>query len=293
MHSITFTCETITPMFLSGANGQTPELRAPSIKGALRFWWRALNGHLPLEELKRQEGEIFGNTDRRSKVMIQVDSQSRKNEFTNASPTPHNPRFQKSAFRIGTIFKVHLSISNEVKKGEKIIFSFKDLNNLFLLMATLGGIGGRARRGFGAFNVNNISINNETSTTTQPKTIKSIIDLLATDNNSFKAIDNKIISQNQQLNKYPYIKEIQIGSPNSDILKKIGQTTHDVKTSDNYAYETALGHASRGRFASPIFVSIIKTKMGLRPIITTLNTVPSNSKRVDYKLQNTFKNKIL
>lgn len=26
MQSISFTCETITPMFLSGADGQTPEL---------------------------------------------------------------------------------------------------------------------------------------------------------------------------------------------------------------------------------------------------------------------------
>jgi len=33
-------------MFLAGADGVTPELRAPSIKGAMRFWWRACNGHL-------------------------------------------------------------------------------------------------------------------------------------------------------------------------------------------------------------------------------------------------------
>ncbi|OPX29474.1 MAG: type III-B CRISPR module RAMP protein Cmr1 [Candidatus Omnitrophica bacterium 4484_171] len=48
MKTITFECETITPMFLAGADGRTPELRPPSIKGAMRFWWRAMNGHLPL-----------------------------------------------------------------------------------------------------------------------------------------------------------------------------------------------------------------------------------------------------
>jgi hypothetical protein len=62
---------------------------------------------------------------------------------------------------------------------------------------------------------------------------------------------------------------------------------------DKYGYETALGHASRGRFASPVYVSIIKTAMGLRPIIVTLNTAPKDDKRVDYKLQTTFKDRIL
>jgi len=72
MKTITFHCETITPMFLAGADGQTPELRPPSIKGAMRFWWRAMNGNLSLEELKKQEDDIFGATDRRSKVIINV-----------------------------------------------------------------------------------------------------------------------------------------------------------------------------------------------------------------------------
>lgn len=34
---IIFECEVVTPMFLAGADGKTPELRAPSIKGAIRF----------------------------------------------------------------------------------------------------------------------------------------------------------------------------------------------------------------------------------------------------------------
>ncbi len=87
MHTITFTCETITPMFLSGADGTTPELRAPSIKGALRFWWRAMNGHLSLSELKKQEGEIFGDNNNRSKFTLFIKEVNlQKGE---AAPTPH------------------------------------------------------------------------------------------------------------------------------------------------------------------------------------------------------------
>lgn len=35
MNTITFKCETVTPMFMAGADGKEPELRAPSIKGVL------------------------------------------------------------------------------------------------------------------------------------------------------------------------------------------------------------------------------------------------------------------
>jgi CRISPR-associated protein Cmr1 len=97
MKSITFTCETITPMFLSGADGQTPELRAPSIKGALRFWWRAVNGHLELKELKEKEATIFGSPDDKggkSLVRINVIQKDLKTEVNNM--VPHKNMHQKS-----------------------------------------------------------------------------------------------------------------------------------------------------------------------------------------------------
>lgn len=72
MKTVTFICKSITPMFMYGANQNEPELRPASIKGVMRFWWRAINGDLSLDELKEKEGEIFGSTVRRSKVNIRV-----------------------------------------------------------------------------------------------------------------------------------------------------------------------------------------------------------------------------
>ncbi|MCL2104631.1 MAG: type III-B CRISPR module RAMP protein Cmr1 [Kiritimatiellaeota bacterium] len=34
----------ITPTFLAGANQNTPEIRASSIRGQLRWWFRVLGG---------------------------------------------------------------------------------------------------------------------------------------------------------------------------------------------------------------------------------------------------------
>lgn len=66
METLTFTCKIITPMFLAGADGQTPELRAASIKGALRFWWRACHGHLKLDS------EVWRNPDKNKRDDVRL-----------------------------------------------------------------------------------------------------------------------------------------------------------------------------------------------------------------------------
>ncbi|HHG85214.1 MAG TPA: type III-B CRISPR module RAMP protein Cmr1, partial [Bacteroidetes bacterium] len=58
--TIEFECKIITPMFAGTALPGECELRPPAIKGALRFWWRALHGHLPIKDLREKEREIFG-----------------------------------------------------------------------------------------------------------------------------------------------------------------------------------------------------------------------------------------
>lgn len=71
MKSLTAFFEIVTPMFLGGADpGQPHGLRSSSVKGALRFWWRALNWSRhatasedrALQALHRREGELFGSS---------------------------------------------------------------------------------------------------------------------------------------------------------------------------------------------------------------------------------------
>lgn len=66
VEKITFGCHVLTPMFLAGADGTerdaVPELRAPSLKGAMRFWWRAVQAEEDRERLKKTEAGIFSGT---------------------------------------------------------------------------------------------------------------------------------------------------------------------------------------------------------------------------------------
>ncbi len=64
MKTLTATFRIVTPMFCSGADHQA-ELRVPSIKGALRFWWRALMWDKvggDIEKLRELEAKLFGSS---------------------------------------------------------------------------------------------------------------------------------------------------------------------------------------------------------------------------------------
>lgn len=69
--SITVRLETVTPLFLAGAEprGQ-PELRPPSVRGALRYWLRAALGSVientaqdVLSVVRKTEAKVFGSTE--------------------------------------------------------------------------------------------------------------------------------------------------------------------------------------------------------------------------------------
>jgi CRISPR type III-B/RAMP module RAMP protein Cmr1 len=153
METLTFNCKILTPMFLAGADGRTPELRAASIKGAMRFWWRACNGHLGLDDLRKQEQAIFGGVGpgdaRRSGVVVRVregqlvkaKDQFASNEkyvlstpgtsksanifdYLAYGPVSHPPQVGHEYFRPNSTFGVTLNVRNSENK-DGIIDAFK------------------------------------------------------------------------------------------------------------------------------------------------------------------------
>jgi CRISPR-associated protein Cmr1 len=298
MQSITFECEVITPMFLAGADGITPELRPPSIKGALRFWWRALNGYLPLGELKKMEAVIFGSTEKRSSIVIKP-CIIKNIEEVQISNTPHHNRNYCHKDNNNCNFGSNGNYCFKSKKRKARLYKF-ELNIIFnptiiteYLVKTLiintflfGGIGNRSRRGFGSVSVSRIKIGNgEWEDYSVPITLTEIKELLLDDN--FQLDNDKIISQNF-IGDYPYIKEIQVGKSYKNyqsLLEDIGLQSHNFNGYEDYH----LGFAKKipnpnnkkeknkkemRRMASPIYVSVFKDSEGkFYPIVTTLNTV--------------------
>lgn len=74
MERETFQVEFVTPCFLAGA-AKGAEWRAASIRGQLRWWFRAVAGGRwkgDLDRVRREEARLFGATDRKSLVQVQT-----------------------------------------------------------------------------------------------------------------------------------------------------------------------------------------------------------------------------
>ena len=89
MKQVTFTLRTLTPLFLAGADQTSAELRAPTFRGLMRYWYRALIGGMVgteatgLKQVIEAESLLFGATDTASAVSLRVSQPScEPKEFT-------------------------------------------------------------------------------------------------------------------------------------------------------------------------------------------------------------------
>jgi CRISPR-associated protein Cmr1 len=239
METITFTCKVITPMFLSGADGQTPELRAPSIKGAMRFWWRAMHGEEDLAKLKKREEEIFGGggeSAHRSSFSIHVSDgqqdlkihpdfwkdigcEKRFNRNNQEYIDSRNAKYKGIAYVFYSTFMDYENLKTPIVDGDfKIRFMFKnsekenildDIIDAFKGVVYIGGIGARSRRGAGSISVIDIHVSTGLKSEEEKlrqkffPDIKSRFDLE-------KFIKNNSFSNNQKNNSFSNLNSAKI-----------------------------------------------------------------------------------
>jgi len=176
MYKLTLTCKVITPMFMSGADGNTPELRPSEFKGMMRFWWRAIKAENNIENLRKEEAEIFGGTrekEGKSKVTIKVYPQPIERYIGNNIQTDYklNWRFDSNTNSlIGTDAGIGYLLYSTVlnRKEVKYIkpdfqfniqissydeYAFKNAIASLWIAIYLGGFGKRSRRGGGNISV--------------------------------------------------------------------------------------------------------------------------------------------
>lgn len=175
VREIVATFRVVTPLFSAGADPTGgAELRVPSLKGVLRFWWRALawselGGDLP--EIQKEEEELFGSGGegaRRSRVVMFLEGVGDGDPMANGAElrnhagglVGHGVRYLgyglmgafganagkiTRACRRGPLeFKLHLRCRG-VDDG-----ALDRLLRALCALGTVGGLGARSRRGFGS-----------------------------------------------------------------------------------------------------------------------------------------------
>ena len=166
METLNETFEIITPCFCAGADPKTAELRAPSIRGELRWWFRVLGG------TPEAEKALFGgvhNGTAASKIGIRVKNvnplygqpselpqQNRDGyylfHFARVSQRPQGskedgPRYQKEAwFKPGTTFDIEVFQKLDMTAAEE-----QGFKKAWKSSKLLGSLGLRQTRGLGAF----------------------------------------------------------------------------------------------------------------------------------------------
>lgn len=162
-HEIKIKLETVTPLFLGGAEPRgEPELRPPAFRGAMRYWLRvALGGVLGdknLAGLHTLEEAVFGSTHQGSPISIQLNGDL-SNHIQTKKILPHKP---ESPGRRPAFYK---DTNAKIKPFEAIIRQRSsgkiELDDLILqnacmslnLMVLFGGVGLRSRRGNGTLRV--------------------------------------------------------------------------------------------------------------------------------------------
>lgn len=178
---LTVQLEAVTPLFLAGADPRgAPELRAASIRGALRFWFRALLGGVigddNLDALRKAESAVFGSTNSASPVVVQVrhgqlslQPFSRIAAWNDRTRSYHKPGIaylffaargtrnepERNAIDTGSSFE--LVLSKWAGIGASGDQALQQVYAALWLLTHFGGLGARSRRGAGSLQVTHVS----------------------------------------------------------------------------------------------------------------------------------------
>lgn len=204
MLSETFTLELVSPAFLAGADqtsAESCELRVPTLRGQLRWWWRTLHAaHVDVPTLRQLEAAVWGSTEAASPVRLSLkpvnapkvklfdhkDGFKPKPDFKkkHALAQPPNNKTTQGLFYLaygmdenvrnertgqterrrryylepGAQWELHVAWKEsrypiDAEKGKPILADLiqKQALAALSLLCRYGGVGSKARKGFGSF----------------------------------------------------------------------------------------------------------------------------------------------
>lgn len=203
-HVIRATYRIVTPMFIGDADQKASGISPASVKGALRFWWRALRwGQIrirneiqsdtaALQRLHKEEADLFGTSadnGRAARFILRVTSDARSAVLT----TPQsgiqyllgqglyhfNNGYLRPALAADALLTIELYINPKSDKQSQIEYDTQNtqLAQTLLILGLLGGLGSRARKGFGSLAIE--SLTNGKEKVAIPKNIAELTDIIS------------------------------------------------------------------------------------------------------------------
>ena len=178
-----------TPMFCGGANQQEVELRPPSFKGVLRFWWRALAWPRlkgDLTAIKREEDALFGSAGGgQARVLMRLDTASRPETIPvdkiltiplRKGKVGEGARYlgygvmhafdsRKSGVTAGQLTRACLRAPFRFTvrmRGRNLDHAdLRSLNHALIALGVFGGMGAKSRKGYGSLVMESLRVDNQ------------------------------------------------------------------------------------------------------------------------------------
>lgn len=225
-HVIRATYRIVTPMFIGDAEQKASGISPTSVKGALRFWWRALMwgrirnttscDEAALVLLHDKEGELFGSSaEKGNAATFTLHVISEKLTKTSAKAT--HPEFKKQAAAryLGYgLMEAFASAEKGTEAGQLVrdclnegqtftvtLTSFNPIEDLLkqalILFGLIGGLGSRTRHGMG-------SVSLETLHEKLPKQAEQQIWLAPKTNVEYSASIHRILSNLTAISQPPF-----------------------------------------------------------------------------------------
>lgn len=166
--------EFITPVFGGGVRVEGPRkhrdpvtpVRAASLRGQLRFWWRAVNprGCRTVAELSKAEAEVFGAASSSSERVLDIAVVEAPRGYREVGVMLPKDKFKAlegmediayGAFPLRDPDAIQHGVLHEHAGTWRVVFRYgelvqQDVTAALWAWAHFGGLGGRTRRGFGA-----------------------------------------------------------------------------------------------------------------------------------------------
>ncbi len=158
MATFEFSLKVISPMFIAGADPQQIEqegIRIPSLRGVLRFWYRAMFPNYSPAQLREAEGKVFGDTTHGQGIRLRLTES--KQIPVESVKTEHNKEFKYLGYGPFDNRNALLPNSEFTFLATGNSTQIKALKKALRLLHLFGGIGARSRRGWGSVAVSQSS----------------------------------------------------------------------------------------------------------------------------------------
>lgn len=284
----------ITPLYNQGMDGDVG-LKIPSLRGVLRFWWRALKSENNIPILKIEEQKVFGGI---SGAAMASPVKFRLIKEADTTPVP----FSKSTIS-GRAKYLSLGLFGMNSPDRMCIESgcyhvamycpnevYEDLRRTILAFHYYGNLGAKARNGFGSLFLTNFEEFCDEETNTPEKFFKTINSQTILPHYSAFSSETKLF------------ESLETFSSAGDALSRIAEMYNSIRSSvdDSYDYsirkylsypigprvnERCTVNATDGRYSKPYFFKVYRQTESEYKVLV-LNLVHKYAHGLDQSSQN-------